>query len=324
MTIRTDMDHLPIPIRQELHRITAMLFEAFAETTKGRLSEHYRAGRILTLILHGPHMTREWEHVAPGEAFRLLAIVNYPRLARSERDWRVVRDRLRRAWEFGEITHPVRLTVESLERVNCALIEGVPHFVTIATKGIALYQMEGLRLQEPRHLPAPERRTRGLAEFTRWHRSGCDFLLGAAFYRHQGNAPIAALLLHQACEHFYLCVLWSITLHAPRTHALDELREAAEALDARLCAAWPRDTPFERRAFGCIRRAYVETRYGRSYRITAQELAWAFDRIEILRRRVLGACADHLDSLLQPHLCPCCRHRRRSCQRCRCPCLWSA
>jgi HEPN domain-containing protein len=297
MMPRTDMDHLPMPIRQELHRITAMLFEAFAETTKGRLSEQYRAGRILTLLLHGPHMNRDWERVAPGEAFRLLVIVNYPRLARSERDWRMVRDRLRRAWEFGEITHPVRLTVESLERVNCALIEGVPHFVTIATQGIALYRMEGLRLQEPRRLPAPERRTRGLAEFTRWHRSGCDFLLGAAFYRHQGNAPLAALLLHQACEHFYLSVLWSITLHAPRTHALDELREAAEAVDVRLCAAWPRETPFERRAFGCIRRAYVETRYGRSYRITAQELAWAFDRVEILRRRVLEACADHLDSL---------------------------
>ena len=36
---------------------------------------------------------------------------------RSERDWRLVRDRLRRAWEHGEITRPVRLVVESLERV---------------------------------------------------------------------------------------------------------------------------------------------------------------------------------------------------------------
>ncbi|MDZ7923054.1 MAG: hypothetical protein U5M23_03155 [Marinagarivorans sp.] len=66
-----------------------------------------RSGRILTLILHGPHAEKDWEDVAPGEAFRLLAIVNYPRLARSERDWRLVRDRLRRAWEHGEITRPV-------------------------------------------------------------------------------------------------------------------------------------------------------------------------------------------------------------------------
>jgi hypothetical protein len=104
---------------------------------------------------------------------------------------------------------------------------------------------------------------------------------------------MAALMLHQACEHFYLCVLWSRTLHGPRTHALDELREAAEALDARLSAAWPRETPFERRAFGCIRRAYAEARYGRSYRITEQELAWTFGRVEILREQVLRGWANH-------------------------------
>jgi HEPN domain-containing protein len=299
MMLRTDADHLPAPIREELLHVTMILFEAFEETTKGRCSEHFRAGRILTLILHGPHAEKEWEDVAPGEAFRLLAIVNYSRLARSERDWRLVRDRLRRAWEHGEIARPLRLSVESLERVNGALVEGVPHFVTIAERGIALYQMEGLRLKEPRRLPARERAIRGVAEFIRWHERGTGFLAGATFYRDRGDAPMAALLLHQACEHFYLSVLWSISLHAPRTHALDELREAAEALDPHLCSAWPRDSRFERRAFGCVRRAYVEARYGQSYRISGEELAWAFARVEILQVRAAFACADHQASLAE-------------------------
>jgi HEPN domain-containing protein len=297
MMLRTDADHLPAPIRDELLHVTTILFDAFEETTKGRCSEHFRAGRILTLILHGPHAEKEWEEVAPGEAFRLLAIVNYPRLARSERDWRLVRDRLRRAWEHGEITRPVRLAVESLERINAALVEGVPHFVTIAEQGIALYQMEGLRLNEPRHLPVRERAIRGEAEFIQWHKRGTGFQAGAAFYRDRGDAPMAALLLHQACEHFYLCVLRSISLHAPRTHALDELREAAEALDPRLSSAWPLDSRFARRAFGCIRRAYVEARYGRSYRISGEELSWAFARVEILAERAACAVAVHQASL---------------------------
>lgn len=299
MMLRTDADHLPAPIRDELLHVTTILFEAFEETTKGRCSEHFRAGRILTLILHGPHAEKDWDEIAPGEAFRLLAIVNYPRLARSERDWRLVRDRLRRAWEHGEITRPVRLSVESLERVNSALVEGVPHFVTIAERGIALYQMEGLRLKEPRHLPVREQAIRGAAEFIQWHERGTGFLAGAAFYRNRDDMPMTALMLHQACEHFYLSVLWSINLHAPRTHALDELREAAEALDPRLCSAWPRDSRFERRAFGCIRRAYVEARYGRSYRISGEELAWAFARVEILAERAACAVADHQASLAE-------------------------
>ena len=299
MMLRTDADHLPAPIREELLHVTTILFEAFEETTKGRCSEHFRAGRILTLILHGRHAEKDWDEIAPGEAFRLLAIVNYSRLARSERDWRLVRDRLRRAWEHGETTRPVRLSVESLERINGALVDGVPHFVTIAEQGIALYQMEGLRLKEPRRLAVRERAIRGVAEFIRWHKRGTGFLAGAAFYRDRGDAPMAALMLHQACEHLYLSVLWSISLHAPRTHALDELREAAEALDPHLCSAWPRDSRFERRAFGCIRRAYVEARYGRSYRISAEELAWAFDRVEILAERAACAVADHQASLAE-------------------------
>lgn len=304
MILRSEADHLPWPIQHELRSVAALVFEAFADTTKGGCSEHRRNGRILALILHGRHVAEDWQEIAPGEAFHLVAIVNHARLARSERDWRIVRDRLQRAWEFGEITHPVRLTVEGLDRVNRALVDGVPHFVAIAEKGVALYQMEGLRLQTPRHLPALDRAGRGFTEYLRWHKRGRDFLAGAVFYRTQGNAPMAALLLHQACEHFYLCALWSIRLHGPRIHALDELREAAEALDIRLRDAWPRDTHFERRAFARIRRAYIEARYGHSYRISPQELAWAFERVAALEDAVMRACAHHRTSLITEPVAP--------------------
>lgn len=289
-----DLDHLPWPIRQELRRATAMLFEAFAEMIRGKLSEHYRAGRILKLILHGPHMRGDWNDVAPGEAFHLLAIVNYPRLARKTQDRRLVHDRLRRAWEHGEIAHPVRLTIESLERVNRALIDGVPHFVMIATKGITLYELNGARLETPRRLPATERRARGRAEFARWYERAGEFLVGAGFYETRDNAAMAALMLHQACEHLYQCVSWSLTLHGLRTHALDQLREVAERLDARLARAWPRETPFERRAFGCIRRAYVEVRYGDRFRITPEELAWAMESVATLSALVVRICGERL------------------------------
>ncbi|WP_242130434.1 HEPN domain-containing protein [Sphingobium sp. Sx8-8] len=297
----TDREHLPWPVRQDLRTVTAMLFEAFAESLKGRLSEHYRSGRILTLILHGSHARSDSWNVAPEDAFHLLAIVNHLRLARRQQDWRLVRDRLRRAWEFGEIARPVRLTVHSLEQVNGALAEGIPHFVTIAGEGIPLYEMEGFRLLSPRLLPMQERHARGQSEFARWHDRASDFLLGAAFYRSEGNAPMAALLLHQACEHLYQCVLWTITLHGPRTHALDELRERAESIEPRLSIAWPRATPFERRAFGCIRRAYVEVRYGRSYRIGSDQLEWAMERVMLLHGLTERLCRERLNDMVSVH-----------------------
>ena len=298
MTPRANMDQLPWPMRRELCRATAMLFETFAESLKGRLSEQYRSGRILSLILHGSHARPHSWNVAPEDAFHLLAIVNHPRLARTRRDWRLARDRLRRAWEFGEISRPVRLTVHSLEQFNSALSEGIPHFVAIADGGIPLYEMEGFRFASPSLLPMPERYARGQSEFARWHDRASDFLLGAAFYRSEGNAPMAALLLHQACEHLYQCVLWTITLHGPRTHALDELRERAEALEPSLSIAWPRATPFERRVFGCIRRAYVEVRYDHSYRIGSDELAWAMERVVLLHDLTERLCRERLDDMV--------------------------
>lgn len=288
MTMRTNMDHLPSLVQRDLRNVTAMLFEAFTETTKGRLSDQYRSGRILTLILHGPHVSAEVNQPASEEPFSVLAIVNHPRLARYDRDWRLVRDRLKRASEIGEIGRHVHFTVESKERINNALNEGVPHFVEVVTKGIALYQAEGMRLDVPRKLTAAEQRIRGLDEYARWYERASDFLLGAGFYREHGNNSMAALLLHQACEHLYQCVLWSLTLHGPRTHSLEELRSAAEKVRPNLRTAWPRELPFERRAFARLDRAYVEVRYGQAYRISDEVLAWVMERAVRLHNMVRG------------------------------------
>lgn len=286
--MRDRLDHLPQPMRQELRRLTAILIEGFGDA----LPRNFATGRILKLILHGPHARPDWSTIAPGAAIHLLAIINDPRLARKQQVWGLVRDQLRRAWEFGEIAYPVRLAVYSLEQVNRELAQGVPHFVTATFEGIVLHEVDGTSLKPPRRLSAPERRARAQAEYGRWHGRASDFLTGAAFYDARDNAPMAALMLHQACEHLYHCVVWTMTLYGPRTHALDQLREDAEALDARLCTAWPRDTPFERRAFGCIRRAYVEVRYGDSFRISPEELAWAMERTATLHTLVTQICGE--------------------------------
>lgn len=75
----------------------------------------------------------------------------------------------------------------------------------------------------------------------------------------------------------------------------------AEALDPRLSIAWPRATPFERRVFGCIRRAYVEVRYGRSYRIGPDELAWAMDRVALLHGLTERLCRERMDGMVALH-----------------------
>lgn len=297
MMLRTDLDHLPFAMQQELHRVAAMLLEGFDALKARRSASRYKSGHIVKLILYGAHAAGDRASVPPGAPIRLLAVVDHRQLASRRDDWTLIRDRLRRAWEYGEIAHPVRLTVHGLRAVNHALTYGVPYFVNVVTEGIALYQITSARLTPPHKLPDAYRRERGQIEFTRWHGLAEKFLLGAAFYAERGHAAMAALLLHQTCEHLYHCVARTLILHGARSHALDELRETAEELDPRLVAAWPRDTLMERRAFGCIRRAYVEARYAPRFHINDDELAFAFACTRTLRRMVERVCRERLDAL---------------------------
>lgn len=293
--MRADLDHLAETHRHELVRATDLLFEEFAESLRGKQAPHRKAGRILKLILFGTFARDDWwERDAGGEmaAFDILVIVNHEELANMAHTWRHALDRLHRAWEAGLILRPVRLAVHSLAEINRKLVEGVPFFTAIACNGIALYQSSNEPLAAPLQLSPVEWQARARDEYARWFPKVADFMAGAAFYREQDNPAMAALLLHQACEHLYQCVLWTFTLHGRRSHALDELRALAEQQDARLVDAWPRATRSERRCFARLRRAYVEARYSAHYRIDAAEVAWVAERVELLRELVERVCGE--------------------------------
>jgi hypothetical protein len=315
--MRADLDHLPEAMRRELDHVARVLFEEFAEAMRGKQAQHRKMGRILKLILFGAFARPDWREGRSGDglaAFDILVIVNHDELADVREHWRFAIDRLYREWKAGRVLRPVRLTVHSLAQVNSTLVNGVPFFISIAETGIALYQMDDRPLATPRHLQAGERQARAARAFRTYFPKASDFLAGALFFRDRGNRGMAALLLHQACEHFYHSVLWTFTLHDRRTHALHELRDLAEQQDARLAEAWPRAMRFERRAFACIRRAYLEVRYSAHYRIGDDELAWAAERVERLHLLVDEVCRDHLATLREerPTLSPAARPANRA------------
>lgn len=296
------LDHLPMPVQQELRHVSAIVRMEFTEAMRGKQAPHRKTGHILKLILHGGFAKPDWNDQPPCDAIDLLVIVNHSELADLHRHWRFALARLRQAWETGEIARPVRLSVHSLSDINAALKEGIPYFSAIAREGIALHELDRTPLVTPRCLSPAEQQERGQTEFDRWHPKAGDFLMGAGFYQTQGNAPMAALLLHQACEHLYQCVTWTLTLHGRRTHALDELRGLAETQDARLSAIWPRTSRFERRCFVRIRRAYVEARYASSFVITDDELSWAMERVVQLHKLVGQLCREKLEAMASTDL----------------------
>lgn len=91
-----------------------------------------------------------------------------------------------------------------------------------------------------------------------------------------------------------------LTLYTPRSHNLVRLRNLAEQIDPSLADAWPTESKFQKRGFELLRQAYVKARYSRHYKVTAEELAWMRERIELLQDRVIGLCQARLDALANP------------------------
>lgn len=286
-----NIDHLPEIEREALQRIVKVLLEEFDEAIRGKQATHRKAARVLKLIAHGPA-------TPPAEdGIDILVIVNHRELADKERHWKAALARLLKDREVGAIDRSVRLDVHCLQDANRAMASGEPFFTSIIRCGILLYEMDRRPLATPRDLSASERHWRGQAEFERWYPRAEDFLSGATFYRDQGNMRMAALLLHQACEHLYQCVSWTLTLHGRRTHNLDELRAFAESASERLKAIWPRTSRFEKRCFAQLRRAYVDARYAAAFPVANREIDWAAERVSILFRRVGNLCRGHLSVL---------------------------
>lgn len=291
-----DVEHLPDDCRQELERLTAILLQEFDEAMRGKQASHRKAGRILKLIARLRPAVASDGLPALG-SIHVLAVVNHRELADKDRHWHFAAARLRQEQAMGLICRSVQLDVYCLQDLNRELSDGVPYFTGIIDEGVLLFELERTPLATPRKLMLGERCRRGHAEFSRWYPRAEDFLSGAQFYRAEGNLRMAALLLHQTCEHLYQCMSWTFTLGGRRTHNLDELRALAEDKNDDLRTIWPRTNRFEKRCFALIRRAYTDARYETTFTVAHDEIAWALSRVTMLFSRVGALCREHLSVL---------------------------
>lgn len=275
--MRTDLDHLPASRRDELARITRILFEAFDEATALATQSWKKKGRILKVILYGSFARGDWVDDPVGgyrSDYDILVVVNHPRLADMADIWSAAEDRLLRETAIARtLSAPVSLIVHTLGDLNDKLGQGRPFFVDLVAQGIALYEAEGFPLAAPRNLDPAQARAKAREYFDEWFPSAISRFQGAKFHIDNGHSRDAAFDLHQTTERLYHCALLVLTLYSPKSHKLNFLRSHAEDAAPALAEAWPRAGKFERRCFELLREAYVNARYSAQYEISAEELA---------------------------------------------------
>jgi predicted nucleotidyltransferase len=295
--VKKTLDHLPLPKQSELRHVVDVIRASFEEAISTRRAERLKHGKILKVILYGSYARGDWVHDPVGRYFSdfdLLVIVDHEDLTDGE-FWFEATNRTMPG--EGEIRTPVSIIVHSLDDVNEQLDRGRYFFADILRDGVVLYDTPGAKLHKPADIKAKAALAEAEGYFAEWMSSAASFSKVATFCVANDEPKLAAFNLHQASEHLYHCVLLVVTLYSGKAHNIAFLRKKAEAIDARLAEAWPRESKFERRCFELLREAYVKARYSKHYKISAEELAWLTERVEVLRGLATTVCQERLARL---------------------------
>ena len=284
VAMKTSLSHLPEPARERIAAIAALL-QAEAP--------------VELVILFGSYARGDWvddPETGYRSDFDLLAVVATEELARDGELW----SRLSQKCRALAGRTPVTLIAHDIKELNQELRYGQYFFIDILREGVLLHDSRRYTLASPKALEPGDRLRLGLVNFRYWFGSANEFWRGAGYYAGRGLGPQAAFLLHQAVERSYAAALLIFTGYKPKSHNIEELANQAAALHPALEGALPRTEAEDKALFDLLKRAYIEARYSRSYKIAPDELRILRDRVLDLATRVRQACAEKLASFCGP------------------------
>ncbi|QNM95096.1 HEPN domain-containing protein [Chitinimonas koreensis] len=274
------LDHLPTRKRDQLQTAVEIIREQLQPDL---------------IILFGSYARGDWVEVPePGTPFYryqsdfdLMLVVRNDHEVRRMRRKESIRKVLR-----GQVGTPVSLIYEDIHHVNACLAKARYFYVDIYKEGIVLHDNGKLKLDKPKELTSAERRVLAQEALEQYMTRADEFFVTYEVMRDRSAYATAAFLLHQACERLYCCILLVYTHYKPRTHDLEDLGDMVHAIDPRYLPVFPTGQPEEVRRFELLRDAYVDGRYDANYRITAEELAWLAERVQLLRALAEQHCPE--------------------------------
>ncbi len=279
--MKSSLDHLP---ERKRAKLSAMAQKIRAE-----------APDAVMIVLFGSHARGDWVE-DPETGYRsdydVLVVVESPEVAEDRSLWARVEAAVRPIAEPSTLS----LIVHDVRELNQEIRRGQFFFAELWEQGVVLFDARRFTLARPKAATAEERRELTQEYFDHWFESAKQFFTHYEYGVARGTNAIAAFLLHQAAERYFATALLVFTGTKPTTHDLDKLDKLVSPLHALLAEPFPRSTKEDEHLFDLLRRAYIEARYKKSYRITAEELAMLGVRVRDLAGRVERACQEKIES----------------------------
>src|SRR6185369_5123940 len=285
-TMKKSLSHLPKHKREELKEITSIIISK-VEVEMVILFGSYARGNWVEDTYTEGHITYEYK-----SDYDILVVVKEKADANRLNLWRHVEavihnTRTIKTW--------VTVIVHHVNEVNRELSMGQYFFTDIKKEGVLLYDSKRFKLAKARKLTTEERKQTAQQDFKYWFTSARylfdDFELNLKKRRHN----IAAFYLHQATERSYITTLLVFTHYKPKEHDISKLGKQVNNLDPRFFPVFQRSTPEEERLFDLLKKAYIDARYKREYKITKKELEYLAGRVRKLHKLTKEICKEKIE-----------------------------
>jgi len=288
--MKKSLIHLPQYKRDELKRIVKIIRRQFPSAHMIVLFGSYARGQWVEHTYTEGHIT--YEYISD---FDILVLTRLKKTANNHSKQSTVDNLI---IQHKAIKTPVSVIYHSVGQVNPRLREGHYFFSDVKKEGIVLFDAGKLKLERRRKLSPKKRQQIAEEDFKEWFKSAKEFY---GYYEDglkKRQYKTAAFLLHQAVERFYGAVMLVFTGYKPKRHNIETLGRRVSGCDAAFLKVFPRATKEQDEMFKLLKKAYIDARYKKEYKITKKQLEYLAKRVKLLQRLTKKICKEKIQSFV--------------------------
>ncbi len=281
------LSHLPVHKRAELRAIAKVICETIPTHMVILFGSYARGSWVEDVYTEG-HTTYEYK-----SDYDILVVPKDPRDAyrrgtEDKFESQIAKAHASKTW--------VNIILHDIDFLNNKIEFGEYFFADIYKQGIMLFDSGETKLAKPRKLSSEERKKVAIEDYKMWINNEADFFDNFKFKLSKNRYKNAAFQLHQATEALYSTILLVYTHYKPKIHDLEKLGKQVNALEPAFLKVIPNSTPEEKRLFDLLKKAYIDARYKKGYKITKKELEYLGDKVKKLERLTRKKCKEKIES----------------------------
>ncbi|GAA5252699.1 HEPN domain-containing protein [Candidatus Rickettsia kedanie] len=152
-----------------------------------------------------------------------------------------------------------------------------------------------MTLSEAKDLPWSEMKEIVKDYYEEWFGSGCGFLIDCKYPLKRGELNKSVFYLHQATESFYSSILFVFSNYKPKFHDIKKLGSRTANYNSELLQVFPIATPEQKECFELVKKAYVDARYDKNYKINKEQLFYLIERAAKLKNITERICLERIN-----------------------------